>query len=1191
MIHIKSIGKKIIPILIVTILVLSILLPLGQAVNFDYIVGFEKGPSYKSVIPIKKTIFVNFDDEKLIDDYSYLAAVPTAVFNSNGNLFSNPLLYYQDEYEYTEDKERSLNAYQGLDYFMQDWSSFCNNRFDEVTLINVEKNKIDHWGSSKVYTTINGDNSFDIANDLALHDWSYSNDAVIAIIEEEFEKPDEIFNGKVSGTIPRYKTDHKTLKLERPIIGIGATYEDFEINDKNYKYIITKMSWKDKEDYDLQLYDDQLGMVQVAMGSYNDPFPYTEVAASFIHNYGQWEISISAVPKKGTPEDMGKMESMFYDSKLEDISSLSLFKSNTMNVEIDLFPGAEVQLMGSPFGCREADLTLKWNDPGVNLGFTVLDPIGNEIACSVTEDELLEGRIVGDETKIKLSLDMLGECREGENYKVCVFALEDIDIPVDFTLEYNWIQNFSKLEGNCLASASNGAVLASSLNSPLLYSKPSGLSDSTKDVLLKLGVENIYIVNIGNYLSNNAKEKIKEIGEIKENFIEPKQVYDKIREITGENDIIFSTIDPWDYWFIDERVPAGTFPGALHIGPAALIAAHHGSPVILVDIHPRLSQAITYPTIFWRKQAIVRYNEPSSGGMLLSGRRAYEFLEDYGFGKIEEGQSESQDHEIIITVAGQFEIGIPWDRSFTGAAYPGRFWASPVDSAYSICRNVFYPAMIFVNPGMESNKLIQGSSSRIEHILGRLKNPRGVNLVIYKPMAEEQFQYPVLQTYNTYQYRFNEKASDHWNFQYTRADGITPYEEPSPDSIDDGVVPTKSGAYYPDQSESEVIPFYAEKAGYSNVFSTNFKYLIENLNRGVLIWVLNSHGDFHMGGNVGMWSPDSPYVYEENPWRAYEPVMFKLGHFRTYLHWLLYYYYELLKGGLNIDIPLLKTLSQIRPIKLQLFPEVGSTDNPDVAAINPQLVYINKIWKPIRSIIQMHDLWATLGAIIYRDRILRPLKSLSQGLPLINWYEGDGKVTVSPRSGSMLTQTHYTGIDFDDALENLHSMGVNSISCLPATTYLHLTWLRHGSVYQIIDPWTTTDWASSWTQLIIKRYALGDTLGEAYEKGMRACGPELLVGQWWWDIWENVCLFGDPNLHVYVPGTEFSDENYWEKPEILSYDETLNLNGHMPYGVNKYPHKKELITKTPYILILGIIIIILLIIAIVISVKPQKKRK
>ena len=231
--------------------------------------------------------------------------------------------------------------------------------------------------------------------------------------------------------------------------------------------------------------------------------------------------------------------------------------------------------------------------------------------------------------------------------------------------------------------------------------------------------------------------------------------------------------------------------------------------------------------------------------------------------------------------------------------------------------------------------------------------------------------------------------------------------------------------------------------------------------------------------------------------------------------------------------------------------------------------------------------------MIYRDRLSRPLKSLAEGLPLINIYQGDGKVTHSPSSGAALTQKHYVGIDFDNALDNLHSCGINTISCLPANTYLHLTWMRHGATYQIIDPWTTTDWSASWQQLILKRFALGDTLGEAYERGMRACGPELLVGQWWWDIWENVCLFGDPNLRVYVPSTEFSDVNKWEKPRSLTYDKELNLNGHTPFGATSYPHEKEskkFLEQYQWFIIVLIIIILLVLITVALAKRKRSKK-
>jgi hypothetical protein len=176
----------------------------------------------------------------------------------------------------------------------------------------------------------------------------------------------------------------------------------------------------------------------------------------------------------------------------------------------------------------------------------------------------------------------------------------------------------------------------------------------------------------------------------------------------------------------------------------------------------------------------------------------------------------------------------------------------------------------------------------------------------------------------------------------------------------------------------------------------------------------------------------------------------------------------------------------------------------------------------------------------------------------MNTYDGDGKVIISPKSGSIYVCKWKTAVEFDDNLKNLHSCGLNAISCLPAGTYLQMTWMRHGMVYQIIDPWTTTDWSAVWQQMLIKRYALGDTVGQAYERGMRAAGPEYTIGKFWWDRYQNVELFGDPDLRVFVPGTEYSNLNYWEYDDVrsLRYDKELNINGHMPFGASDRPNKK-----------------------------------
>jgi hypothetical protein len=1022
---------------------------------------------------------------------------------------------------------------------------------------------------------IEGTDPYTIANDLALSEWSYSDDAVIAVIDETFEKPNILTEGEVSGSIPSYTVDHKQFEVEQPVVGTGGTYKSFQITDEHYKYVVAELSWPNRMDLDLQLYDNKLGMVDNAAGSYNAP--QVEVVGSYIHNYGDWQISVSAVPKKGMYATMNEDPQDGGLFKGTAIKELVRTLKNVGNVDVLLYPGTVVDIASTPFGCSDIDFALSWSDPNMHLGFTVLDPVGTEICSSLTKEEIKSGEVNTEgKNEISVHVGMLGECREGENYSICVFSLDDVPASTEFTLEYNWQQNFTREESECFVSATNGAVLASALNAPLLYVLPSELAETTKDVLYKLGVEDIYLVNIGDHLSKQISDEINAIAPIKENYHEPKQIYDAIRDITGGNDVIFTTIDSWTYWYVAEMKPAGEYPAALFVGPATYIAAQHGSPVIIVDQHPRLSQAITYHTDFWTKHVSQRGTfEPAAGSMVLSGMQVYDFLEEYDFGKIEEGGSAEQIKETIITVAGQYEIGTPWDRVFTGAAYPGRFFGSPVDTAYWISRNVFYPQLIFQNPAAtETVERINGSESTIQRIGGRLKEPKGINLVITKPSQEEEFQYPVLMTFNTFGYKFNEKASEHWDFKYTRADGIVPYVTDSLDPIDDGAA-GKPGAYYPDMSESEVVPFYAKKAGYDNVFSTSFDAVVENLNRGVIIWSESCHGYNSNGGMISLWDPDNPYNYESNPWRAYEPILLNPGNLREFVRWIIY-----ITSG---ETP---TRFTDGLIKFHLLSEVGSTENPDVAHINTQLLLLNKFAKVLPI-----DLWGATGVMVYRDRLRHPLQSLAKGLPLVNINQGDGKVTISPMSGHQ-TMKWYTGIEFDDALENLHSCGLNTISCMPALTYLHLSWMRHGMTYQIIDPWTTTDWAGVWEQMVMKEFAMGSTIGEAYERGMRACGPEFLVGQWWWDKWENVELFGDPELRVFVPGVQYSDDNNWQKEDTTSlrYDAELAVDGHMPFGATSYPHAKEPAPAVPlWIIAIVVIIIMVLVGAVVVANRKRKK--
>lgn len=1080
------------------------LIPISNAEN---ILGGFNGVSWKPVVPIKKATFVGFDEDSYLDDYAYLAAVPSSVFYNGGKIFSNPLLYYQDSIHAANKTRLSLNARQGLDYFMEDWIEYCG-ELDKIELINVPLSKGKDW-PAKNYTVIESENPYEIAAKIALHDWSYSNDAVIAIIEKDFEKPTNATSGTLEGSLHanKIKTENFTVKQTNKL---NPIYHEFEVG-KDYKYVkviswwpsiqiarklfqnISMLSWIKggiiipTGNPNLQLYcnygDERMQVGAAELWNVIDGLQ--ERIESYVYNLGKWWVSLTDVPTHGglfpnPPPRKGF--GLFEWTKLGEFLWDRINRQVTYHINVEMYPGEEIDIPDPPYGCRDVDFKLTWDNPDASLGFSIIGPCGEEIFSATNESRNYQ----------EIHLDQLGECTD-DGYSICVFSMNDLSSPVNFEVDYQWHQNISKCQGNSLTSATEGAVLASIMNAPLLYTSPSSLPDATKDALRKLGVKKACVVDIGSGISDMTLRDIRGMVDI-ERYTELRDIYDAIRDHTDRNDVIFSTLDPWSYWYVGEHKPAGEKEGALYLGPAAYLAAHHGSPVLLVDNHPRLSSAVVYHNEFWKRYARHPEVDLSVAEMFLTGRSVYDFLREYGFD--EEGM------ETMITVAGQFDIGIPWDRTFVGKAKPGRICGTPVDTSYWISRNVFYPAVIFANPALNPNgvNLINGSSSK----------RMGGKLWITKPCEEENFKYPVLNTWITYQHRFNERGSKFWNFKYKCADDIVPGETESNNPIDQGTCKKyagKEGCYWPDMTESEIAPFYCEKAGYSNVYATNFPSITEDLNKGVIMWLECTHGFKEFGDNksgvLSMWDPNSPVVNEPNPWRGYE--------------WM-----------------------------------GGSTEEPDTLTAD---TIFNSGWDFIPA--------------------KKPLSELMNKLiPFIDPFETEDRydgIVISVVLGRLAT-TPREGYDFDRELKNIHSCGFISGACLISNTYLHLTMIRHGSAFQIIDPWVTSWYSAVWGQSIPRDLALGDTIGEAYAKGIHHVGIEYLTGQWWWDVKENVCLFGDPDLRVWMPHSEYTDKNTWNEPASLVYAKGLSIDGHTPFGAVSYPHE---IKPFPWLMIGGIILVII----------------
>jgi hypothetical protein len=1175
----KKSKRLLFTIFIVTVLICTTIIPTAYAdLDNKLTNGFDKGITWKPFVPLKKVTFIQHDKNSLIDDYTYLSSIPSSVFynKNDDNLYSSPLLFYEEDYHTESIKERVMDTRQGIDYFMEDWMGYAKGTLDQITLINVNERTLDSSWNTKDIINIQQYDPFSLAHDIAIQNWEYSKNAVIAVIQEIYQKPENKTAGTIENTLypgSGMKTEHFEVPQTNEVY---PQYNDF-IVPEGYKFLKVR-SWYPcfyleagipgfegiinmsipAGDRDIQVYckEDGQWMMAAITSEWNTQGGMDiDKTTVYVYKSGRWSVAITDVPTKSDDYLESLQENI--DSPISTglevqrhrnflmfnfgrygriIDILRTMRQVTYQVDVEMYPGIEFDIPDlPPYGCRNIQINLTWDDPNVDLGFSLIGPAGEEVlstrepGVSTKCEPVTHGNEIplpiGSETN--MHINQLGECLPGENYKICVFTMNELNQEIDFTIDYSWEQNFSKEEGAGLASATEGAILASEINAPLLYTRPKYNPEATKNALFKLGVEHIYLVDIDKYAKSDVIEWFRSNFNLKNHYKTYENIYKAIREISESNDIVFSTIDPWTSWEVAQLVPDEEFRGARSIGPAAYIAAHHGSPLLLVDNHPELSSAVVWHNELWRRHPDGFSRLPTVSEMYLTGNRVYEFLKKYEFDK--EGE------ESMITLAGQFDIGLPWDRVFVGKAKPGRFFGSPTDLGVWVCKTIYYPMIVFENPGIKNTTgitMINGSSSK-----RRFPWRGSLGLKITKPSAEETFQYPVLDTLVCYDIKFNSRASKYWGFEYKCADGTIPGRSQSFEPIDEGVmiaVNGEEGGFFPDLSGAEVQPFYLKQGGFDPVFSTSFDANMYNLNQGVLLWLVNTHGSPTNGGGFMFWDVNS-----ENPTGAGYPAIPLAGYNKETNPWRGYEWW------------------------------LGSTEEPDTMTMDIHGILPALFGNPdplgIRFVKTGLD-WAVA------KRPVRDIIGNIASLPIIKYFTPDWlQDTQDYYDGVIITvllgrfgTSWYNGSQIDDALGNIHSAGISSVACLPAGKYLHLTLMRHGSPYQIMDPWATSWYSDVWQNAVPRGIALGETMGQIYMEGIKKVGIQYVRDgspQWWWDLAENVCLYGDPDLRAWVPSTEFSIENHWKAEDVESFrydeDEGFNIQGHTPFGSENHPNRRD----------------------------------
>ncbi len=1063
--------------------------------------------AWRPIAPLNTATIIGYDPESYHDDLSYMAAIPYGVFMEDDTLYSSPVIFYDSPYLVSGDPERTLDHNKGINYFMDDWVTACGDNLSRATIMGLDAAQRDDIESTNQWFEtiedvweINGTDARNTAYKLALDGWESSDKAVIAVLSDKIlnDNPElmdaKTISGSVEGIIPAGEIENIHIEGSKAPDPQDPNYHNFTVNP-SYKFMEVEMEWSDHaggeitdrgRDPDMQVYDWQLGEV-VASENWNvlsGPHEYAECYIYHDHDEivfdetgemtpAPWGVAVTYMPTEALPmwdPELVPVEQLLgmygyegdeaaelaadFERKQKAASAASgenfpvpyaedqpaglpgdqISDETDYRIDITMYVGADADLgLESPFMARDVSFTLEW-EGSAELKFLIRGPSGAEIPFSSADNT--------GSSPITLTLRELGEGK----YSIAAICLDDSNPEIPFNVEYEYNQYYPKSYGKSFAAAANGAVLASMNNAPLLFSTGDELDDGLQDILDTLGVTEVYLVSLMS--SSGLEDGLEKMRSWMQDGLDVKEldsykeIYQEIRGKSNQNDIIFSTLNPWTPWLgnRDNGVQDDMEnPRGLYAAPAALAGAFHGAPVVFTECHKETSAAQAWHNAYWRFAYRGRY-PPSVGCMVLTGRMVYDFLDGMGL--------DGEGLESMTTVAGQFDIGTSWDRVFVGVAAPGRIMGTPVDAAYWIARSALYPKMIFANPSVN----------------GKVTMHTGYDIDQGTPARDVQVENVFLQSWVSYQHRFNGRAcgedpyNNYWACDYVTADGITPYHQRSPETIDDGVnAPYMPGQYWPDLTASEIVPFYGEKLGYEQVFSTTFGATMDNLNTGAVLWFEIMHGGNSNFGGVGWWNEnEDPF----GPWRGYE--------------------------------------------------DAGSTHEPDTINMDKNT-----------------------GA----DMEPNPFE--------YGWHDG-----IIIAIAEQHKTTSYRGYDFDDAMDNIHSVGMSAGSCLIANTLLHLSMMRHGSVFQVIDPWLTSWYCAFAIETFLRDIALGYNVGEAYEHGIKHVGIEYLTNQWWWDIFENVVYYGDPDLRVYAPALA------WDEPETVNALE-LKAGGHAPGGATEHPDEIE----------------------------------
>ncbi|TFG34737.1 hypothetical protein EU527_02080 [Candidatus Thorarchaeota archaeon] len=600
--------------------------------------------SISDQVPLRRITLVAPDSGSYKDEFAYISAIPSSVFNFNHTQYISPLIY--------------ASGTTSAEWFVEDWVEYVAidgglsqavavGDFSESDLINLQ-----YELGAKIYPRITGSSSADIAATIAVSEWRSSDTAVVAFSKDTFSPVTPTY-GSAIYSFENQATSSTTFS--------GDVADSFNPSSITFTppswagWMEGSFNWTGNEILTHELVDPNGIIMDYSVYSqvYFSRHPQYVESPVPLHFWlpviddGQWTMNI-------TRNSIG---------------------STSMACEVTYHPGFK-RAITVPSNADWLNVTLTWDNSATDLNMALIDPLGR-LAMWAPAGSILSSP--GSE-KIELPYPMAGD------WTVIAAWIGASTERNNIQLSWVTTQLPTRIE-SYLESASNGAVLASLLNVPMLYVEEDQIPPKTEWALEKLGVNSIWLVDPTNIQQASLITDLAALALVT-NLDDYTLVSNSIRTLSGNVDIVVS-------------VPTGD--NNEFFAPAAYSAAVHGSPIFSLcsggNVITTRAQETWVPYLIGPEinniYVVNQYENRAENGWYderipnkYSMMKSVDDFEDF---LTTRGSYNSTAPQPVVIVAPVSLLPTSFDRSLQSAFQPGRIPAkTPSDASIFINRGLLH---------------------------------------------------------------------------------------------------------------------------------------------------------------------------------------------------------------------------------------------------------------------------------------------------------------------------------------------------------------------------------------------------------------------------------------------------------------------------------------------------------------------